>query len=305
MMHTKVGMLIVTYNRIEKLKQTLAHIEGQSVFPDFVLFVDNHSTDGTDALLKTWCENQPFETEILSLPENIGGAGGFAAGIQEMCKHPIDWFYVGDDDAYPAPNLFQLFREIVENQKNKGIVAISGKVDSPDGISTDHRRVIKKKFFRIKEIPIPISMYDQESFDIDCFSFVGTFLNKQAAIKTGVPRKDFFIWFDDTEYSIRFSKFGRVVCYPSLSVYHDSFNSNNALCWKTYYGFRNKLELIRSHFGKWFVFWFVVRFRLSTLKMVLMGKGDKRLFSIFKDALRDYKKGLFGVSEKYFPGAQL
>lgn len=47
-------LAIVTYNRLEKLKHALACYDKQTVMPDAIVVVDNHSTDGTDVYLNEW-----------------------------------------------------------------------------------------------------------------------------------------------------------------------------------------------------------------------------------------------------------
>lgn len=46
-MKNKIGAVIVTFNRIEKLKKALFSYESQTVVPDILIVVDNHSNDGT------------------------------------------------------------------------------------------------------------------------------------------------------------------------------------------------------------------------------------------------------------------
>ena len=50
----KIGVVIVTYNRLEKLKIALKSYEKQSFKPQYILVVNNNSTDGTLEYLKEW-----------------------------------------------------------------------------------------------------------------------------------------------------------------------------------------------------------------------------------------------------------
>ena len=146
--HIKIGMLIVTYNRIDKLKKTLLSIESQTRTPDLVFFVDNSSTDGTDMLLSSWCQKVSFKTIVYRTSENLGGAGGFSIGLDLISKENIDWIYIGDDDAYPNRNTLQEFeKKTMSFNSNDNIVALASKVVDKDGISLEHRRTIKKVIF--------------------------------------------------------------------------------------------------------------------------------------------------------------
>ena len=54
----ELGVVIVTFNRLEKLKEALKAYEMQTRRPDRILVVDNCSTDGTDAYLQKWLNDK-------------------------------------------------------------------------------------------------------------------------------------------------------------------------------------------------------------------------------------------------------
>lgn len=48
----KISCVIVTYNRVELLKENLAAIMSQTYKPDHIYVVNNHSTDNTAEYLE-------------------------------------------------------------------------------------------------------------------------------------------------------------------------------------------------------------------------------------------------------------
>ncbi len=66
------AVVIVTYNRVELLKECLACVCGQNHSFSRVIVVDNHSTDGTAEFLAA-----REDLDVIREPENLGGAGGF------------------------------------------------------------------------------------------------------------------------------------------------------------------------------------------------------------------------------------
>ena len=73
----KVTAVVVSYNRSAILGDTLDALAAQTRPVDHVIVVDNASTDGAaDVAL-----NHPLHPEVLQLNTNLGGAGGFTAGI--------------------------------------------------------------------------------------------------------------------------------------------------------------------------------------------------------------------------------
>ena len=49
-----VAVVVVTYNRLEKLKIALTHYEKQVLLPKYIIVINNNSIDGTDKYLAEW-----------------------------------------------------------------------------------------------------------------------------------------------------------------------------------------------------------------------------------------------------------
>ena len=52
-----IGVAIVTYNRLEKLKIALKKYENQTILPKYIIAVNNNSNDGTKEFLNEWVKN--------------------------------------------------------------------------------------------------------------------------------------------------------------------------------------------------------------------------------------------------------
>lgn len=68
------GIVIVTYNRLELLKECLQHVFMQTYAADQVVVVNNNSTDGTYEYLEQ-AQKGNNNLQVFHLKENIGGAG--------------------------------------------------------------------------------------------------------------------------------------------------------------------------------------------------------------------------------------
>lgn len=104
----RVTVVLVTFNRLEKLKIALSCYEKQTYKIEKIIIVDNCSTDGTIDFLKKWLDSKTnFDKEVVYLSENTGGAGGFGAGMEHALnlvnsmQLKTDWILVSDDDAFP------------------------------------------------------------------------------------------------------------------------------------------------------------------------------------------------------------
>ena len=115
-----------------------------------------------------------------------------------------------------------------------------------------------------------------------------------------MPERDFFIWFDDTEYSLRVNEKFNIICAPEIRVFHDTIIEKEwKYSWKTYYGERNKLYTLQKHLDKDTFKAYVCHYRLGMIKHFFT---DHRYYLSQRDGYRDFKKGIVGVTEEHLPG---
>lgn len=307
----KIGVVIVTYNRLEKLKIALKSYEKQSFKPQYILVVNNNSTDGTLEYLKEWkSKNNKIEKIILNLDKNTGGSGGFYEGLKASLELDADWVWVADDDAYPKENAFELAKEYINKypESQEKISAISGTVLKSDGKSIDysHRRKIYATLFnRIAQPYSRKSDYKKDEFEINGFSYVGTMINKSKLKQTELTKKDYFIYYDDTEHSYRLSKLGKIIVIPKMQVVHDAPHTemSEIVKWKLYYLVRNTLDFIKNNFNEknFKEQCFEVPFKFK-VAVFLFGKDKKYGYKMINEAVKDAKAGKTGLHKIYKPG---
>lgn len=305
----KVGVVLVTYNRIDKLKIALKAYDDQILKPKYILVVNNHSTDDTENYLKEWQkEEKEYKKIVLNLDSNTGGSGGFHAGLQKSLELDADWVWVADDDAYPKKDTFQKAKEYLDNiDKKDEIVSLCGKVLRQDGkIDFSHRRNIYSKFgFFIVQPYSKQKDYEKKEFEINTFSYVGSMINKEKMKQIPLTKKDNFIYFDDTDHSYRLSKLGKIICLTNMEVVHDAphENMNQIVKWKLYYLVRNTLEFIKDNFDernfKFSCFFVKLEFDVAVL---LFGKNKKYGYKMIKEGVKDAKEGVTGLHKIYKPG---
>ena len=96
----RVTAVVVTYNRLKLLKECIEALLAQT-YPEMdILVVNNNSTDGTQEYLDE-LTGKNKKVKNLSLPENIGGSGGFYEGMKCAIKDNPDWLWIMDDDTIP------------------------------------------------------------------------------------------------------------------------------------------------------------------------------------------------------------
>lgn len=303
-----IDAVIVTYNRIEKLKRALDCYDAQTVPFRNVIVVDNHSTDGTDVLLREW-KSKPaaYKKYLLTLESNKGGSGGFYEGERLALELGADWVFISDDDAYPAEDLVNRFNVFYAGHSHEQIAAVCSSVwDMSNSLMLSCRSCfsIEKDTFCLKEVSA--EMYEKPFFTFNCLSYVGAFLSARALNKAGLVNKGFFIYQDDVEHSVRLSKFGIMYCIPGMVVVHDSMPLSQTSqadlrksLWKEYYAVRNRVYLVLRHFpqiGKKYV-----------IKLLggIKAHKDSSLSSVNKmslEGINDAIKNRLGIHSFYKPG---
>ena len=300
-MTSDICAVVVTYNRLDKLKKALASYSGQILLPKYLIVVTNASTDETGAFLKAWEKQpEPFQKFVITSEENLGGSGGFYLGQKKALDLDADWIMLADDDAYPEPDYLLGMKNYIETHSSEEISIICGKVMEQGTSVNIHRTYLKSKWNRDFQAYIPQAFYEKDYFEPDFVSYVGIVINKTKLVAAGLVNKDYFIWYDDTEHSYRLSQKGKIICLPSYSMFHDIIEETNVLSWKNYYGFRNNVDFFKKHFRIQYPF-VILKFLLRSLLCPLRGRSMTEVRMRFI-AIKDGIQGKLGKHSVYKPG---
>ena len=278
-----ICVIIVTYNRINLLKECVQCVKDQTYPVSRVIVIDNHSDDGTFEYLEGLKE-QDNRFIIRHTVENLGGAGGFALGIRLAKRLDSDWDLIIDDDAMLRSDYVEKLISYADEHKEELPVALSGTVVTDAGITLNHRRRIGNKLLFL-ESNVPEKEYEKDSFSYELATFCGIMVRHDILVEEQGPLKDFFIWYDDTEYCMRLRKHGEMANICDAVLDHktspESTDSNIFMktCWKHYYGYRNRFVTVRRHMG--FATWVCVLMQFVfflTVSGVMCFTSRKRTF---------------------------
>ena len=296
----KIDIVIVTYNRLDKLKNAIDAFDKQTLKPNRIIVVNNNSNDGTMEFLTKWQEEkEDYEKIVLDLSENIGGSGGFFTGIEYALNNDADWIWVSDDDAYPDKNAIENATNYINKHNDSNLSAICGKVMVGSRIDYSHRRTIKKGILKIHEIDSKYKDYTKAEFEINLFSYVGTIMNVNKIKKVGNVNKDLFIYYDDTDHSIRMNSVGKIICVPSIIINHDVVDklNNGKYIWKNYYLFRNKLYFLKNNYGKRYS-----NFEKLFIYLRILKKHNYKCTKLILNSIHDFNCNKLGIHDVYKPG---
>lgn len=244
-MSAEYAIVIVTCNRERLLRECVARAMKQTSRPTCLIIVDNASTDGTKAYLQSL--DQGDSLEIIYLANNIGGAGGFAVGMERAVQKNVACVLMIDDDAILAEDYME--KILAARCKYPQYKAFAGTVVTSGEIDTSHRRNLKKVGLLMKTVQE--ESYKQDYFTCDIASFCGMVADTDLIRLTGLPHAEYFIFFDDTEYSLRIRKVSSFLVVTDAKLEHKKGKKIQGYPrryeWKDYYAIRNRIWMVKEH----------------------------------------------------------
>ncbi len=214
------------------------------------MVVNNSSTDGT----ADWLQSQS-DLHVITQP-NVGGAGGFATGINYALQAGASWVFCMDDDVFPQPECLQNLLPEMQDP-TVGIVAprrlMQGRVFTNDflayNLTNPFASLHSRKLKKMKQV--------DAALDIAGTAFEGLCVSTPCARQIGLPNAQLFIFSDDTDYCLRAHLAGYRLRYvPKALMDKHPFFSNASWAerqqqkkWKRRYAIRNNAYL-NHHYGR-------------------------------------------------------
>lgn len=244
----KTASVIVTYNRKELLYECIEALLRQIV-PTDIFVIDNASTDHTREYIEPLISRDCVYYH--NTKKNLGGAGGFHIGMKLAMKKKYEYIWIMDDDTIPEPTaLEELYRadEILNGEYGFLSSAVLWTDQTPclmniPGVSKKWLQGNKNNYL------------EQGILGIKHASFVSVFFKYDVIKTVGLPIKEFFIWNDDFEYTMRISD--QYDCYyvAKSKVCHKMKTNSEANILlespdrldRYRYGYRNEYYTIRRY----------------------------------------------------------
>lgn len=290
-----IAAVIVTYNRKHLLLESIMALLNQEVKFNKIIIIDNASTDNTEEYIRQNGIMDNNEIFYKKLPYNIGGSGGFYEGIKYCLDNKFEWVVLLDDDAILKKDFLYNILKAINMYPN--IMVFSGTVMTNGVIDTNHRRRIINTI-TYKQKNVCIDEYKNDIFYCDIISFVGVVIKTDLINTVGLPERNYFIWYDDTEYSIRLRKLSQIINVNNAIIYHKTDLLNNNYYkpnWKEYYGIRNKILMQKKHSTNKFMLYIYlfIKLVLNLVSNFINKKFKNYRRYRFKLILKSYKDALF------------
>lgn len=175
----RLAVVVVTINNVQMLERLLQDLRGQLRMPQEVIVVDNASRDQTENMVK---KTFP-EVTYVKLEKNEGSAGGYYAGIR-YAKDIHDYIYTLDDDVRLRANTISEIMEGFQELENHS----HHKIGAVRSVGEKHPE------------PAPTQLA--------ICPWRGTLFRTDVIRESGLPSRDYFLYGEDLEYSLRLAKKG-------------------------------------------------------------------------------------------------
>jgi GT2 family glycosyltransferase len=292
--------VVVTYQRLPQLQTTLARLlAAPPRHLSHVVVVDNASTDGTG----DWLAIQTDPRLVVhQLPRNLGGAGGFEAGLRLAVEQlDPDWLLITDDDGRPMEDTLARFHAVPRD----GSAAWAAAVYYPSGKLCELNRPTLNPFWNLRTFfgalfsgrkgfhVTDADFAGTATRPIDATSFVGFFVSRKTVDRVGYPDPNLFIYGDDVLYTLGIRRAGGTIAFdPTLRFEHDCESSRPGRkiydpVWRAYYHHRNIIFVYRRAAGP--LFWLVMPLILARWAMLPREYGDDApaFRALLRRAIRD------------------
>ncbi len=305
-MAPKVTIVLVNYNAQYYLEAFFVSLSKQSYTNMDVIFVDNCSQDGSIA----WMEEHEKDVKIVKMKENVGFGEGCNVGMREAIAQKTDYVLLLNPDTVLEADLVS---ELVNYADERTVTTAS--------IYCGTREEGRKKWYAGGNIDKSWAVVDQivykkakkSCYNVEFISGCCMLLHKKVIETVGYFDKDYYLYYEDTDYCVRLQKAGISMCYVTTSgLWHSvgasSIGGNELSCSTQYYVTRNRLLFAEKHAK------LLTEGGLSVLRQILSeraffdGNGHEKYWLYVKAAIEDYLmcrygRGFYGntlIQDRYY-----
>ena len=255
----QICVILVNYNGLKYNDKCIESIFNSTIAEQLrIVVVDNASSDGSrESLHKKWdCDQRIY---IIDADENLGFAKANNLGICWAMKNGITHYLLLNNDTEIEPDAIEMMWKCHEEFDC---------IVTPKIFYADKRNILwcaGGRFTSIirKSVQIGEGEKDSEKYTQDYYcdfaNGCAVFLDEQIIQKTGLLDESFFLYYEDTEFSMRAEKLGIPIRYCAEAVIYHKVNGStkgNQSYRNVYYITRNWLICEKLYLGKtlW-IFW--------------------------------------------------
>lgn len=268
----------------------------KSTYTDFeIIIVQNGCAPETDKALRDGCPG----TVLLSTEKNLGFGGANNVGMEYAVQHGARFVLLLNNDTIVKEDTIQKLVETSAEHPKAGL--IGAKIfyyDRPTVIWYSGGRLdIGKALATHVGIGREDSGLQSGCMETDFVTGCCMLIKREVVDKIGLLDRDYFLYIEDADYSVRARKAGYSVLFqPSAILYH-RVSSSTGLDSPTYiyFNLRNKLLFLRKNLksGEWLhnIPYFIYFYGRHLIRLILRHRNFRAARAAYlglKDGINDY-----------------
>lgn len=250
----RVAAVVPTLNRVGDLRRLVEALHDQTLAPDWVIVVDNGSTDGTGDYLSAQAGLTPVRPGA-----NLGAPGGFDRGMREGFARGARWAWLLDDDCLPDREALECLMARIDEEGAADVGGAVPTVRFGDGRGETGWLWGTRAAGGSGQSPNVPAGGRAPAAEVDWAPFAGLLLEREACQRAGPVRTDFVLWHADVEYCLRLrAGHRRLLAAPRAEVWHPEMpvverrvlgrtvRVGRLPPWREFYDTRNRTVLMRG-----------------------------------------------------------
>lgn len=300
----KLMIILVNYNGKRYNEACIDSIlANQNSFDKKIIVVDNASKDDSMQILQ---ERYGTDAgiELITLEDNYGFSYANNVGMRKAMEEGADYVLLLNNDTEIASDMLTQLEQCSKRHPDCMIAPKIYYSDRRDVIWSAGGSVspLIRKVSHIGENQVDKGQFEEET-EIGFATGCALLIPRRVLDRAGLLDEQFFLYYEDTEYSFRLGKLGIPIYYcPKAVMYHkvgaSSKGADSSLC--AYYIARNWLLCNQKHLGgkyPLFLIYYVINRLVCCLLWLIHGKGA--LVQATWRGIRDFQKREFGRSKYY------
>ena len=252
-----LSIIIVTYNSEKDIKKYIDSILEKTTWINYeIVIVDNSSQDNTRQIVKTII-NEHSNIKLIKTENR-----GFNAGNNiEIRNSTGEFIALLNPDTILLNNAFKIIIDNMKKYNNVGacgaaLYSEDGNLTMSHGVFPNIKETILRSFRLRNYKTYYLANINSRVMEIDYPSGADFVFKRELIDKVGLMDEEYFIYFDETDYALRFKKAGlKQYLFTEAKIIHAQGNSTGNVSefaqeqfFKSYVRYLNKnLNLIERH----------------------------------------------------------
>ncbi|NTU67084.1 MAG: glycosyltransferase family 2 protein [Candidatus Moranbacteria bacterium] len=285
----KVNIVVLNYNGKDVLKKCLSSLFRLD-YPDFeAVVVDNDSKDGSLEEAK----NDFARATFIKNEGNLGFSAGNNVGIKYSLEKQAKYILLLNNDTEIERNMLSVLVGIMEKHKDIGIISpVITRGDSSD-VWFSGGKIDWMRMRTMHEDASPEKL-KEEFFETGFVSGCAMLIRREVFAKAGLLDEDFFLYWEDVDFSVRAKRAGfKLAISPLSKVRHFEKSEDNLeakIYWLVVSGLFFFKKNSRCYLRPWIFFYTIMR-KLKN-RMDVGKKASDAISLSVKKAYDDFKSNV-------------